>query len=357
MSDLVAKDESSLNISSLEPQEKEKALGIANGINIDDSQGIIQYGVSAQSKIAGFADTILSQVRNKDSGYVGEVLGDLVRKVKDLRIGELKSGGALGNLPIIGGLVNSFRKFISKYEKISVQIERVVQDLDRAKMDLLKDIALLDSLYQKNGEYLKELDIYIAAGQFKLQELKEQVLPQLQQKAQESDDPADAQKLQDFNQAFTRFEKKLHDLKLSRMVSIQTSPQIRLIQSNDQTLVEKIQSSIMTTIPLWKNQIVIAISLFRQKKALKLQREVSNTTNDLLSRNAEMLKQGSIDVAKESERGIVDMETLKKVNGDLIETIEETLRIQAEGKAKRVEAEKELAQLEGDLKTRLKTVQ
>ncbi|HEY9595650.1 MAG TPA: toxic anion resistance protein, partial [Spirochaetia bacterium] len=211
-------------------------------------------------------------------------------------------------------------------------------------------------LYEKNLDYLKELDIFIAAGQMKLAELREKTLVELQQRAETTKDPMDAQRLQDFNQFLDRFEKKLHDLKLSRMIAIQTAPQVRLIQGADQLLVEKIQSSLLSTIPLWKNQIVIAISIFRQKKAVELQKEVTKTTNELLARNAEMLKQGTAEVVRESERGIVEIETLQKVNGDLIATIEETLRIQAEGRAKRSAAEGELVKMEGELKERLTSI-
>jgi uncharacterized protein YaaN involved in tellurite resistance len=352
MSDLLQqKFEPIVDLKTLEPQELEKAKSIAKGIKLDDSQAVIQYGISAQTNISGFADTILEQIRTKDSGAAGDILTDLMVKVKDLNV------DGLGKWGIFGRIFNGIRKFIAKYEKLSVHIERITNELEKNRMALLKDITLLDNLFKKNSEYLKELDIFIAAGQVKLEEVYSTLLPELQKKAQETNDPLDAQALQDFNQATNRFEKKLHDLKLSRMISIQTSPQIRLIQGNDQALVEKIQGSILNTIPLWKSQLVIAISLFRQKKALQLQREVSNTTNEMMAKNSEMLKQGSVEVAKETERGIVDLETLKKVNTDLITTIDETLRIQAEGREKRKLAEQELVQMEGELKDRLKTVQ
>jgi uncharacterized protein YaaN involved in tellurite resistance len=223
-------------------------------------------------------------------------------------------------------------------------------------MTLLRDITMLDQLYEKNLEYLKDLDLFIAAGIMKLEELRAARLPELEAAAKASNDPADAQKLNDFNQFLVRFEKKLHDLKLSRMIAIQTAPQVRLIQNNDQALVEKIQSSILTTIPLWKNQIVIAISLLRQRKALGVQKAVTDATNELLTKNSEMLKAGSVAVAAETERGIVEIETLKKVNDDLISTIEETIRIQEDGKAKRAQAETELRQLESDLKNKLAAI-
>ncbi len=340
----------------LSPEEKARAKEIAASIDVKDTQAVLAFGSQAQSKIASFADTILNQVRAKDAGYVGQVLTDLVVAVKDVRVDSLNPNSALSKIPIIGGLIDAFKRFIARYEKLSVQIEKIIGELETARMNLLKDITLLDSLYKKNMEYLKELDIFIAAGMIRLDDLKLNVLPEMQAKAQASNDPLDAQKLQDFLQFMNRFEKKLHDLKLSRMVAIQTVPQIRLIQNNNQALVEKIQSSIMNTIPLWKNQIIIAITIFRQKKALDVQNEVTDATNDLLKKNSEMLKDSTVGVAKASERGIVDIETLKKVNGDLISTIEDVLRIQEEGKRKRAEAEVELVRMEQDLKQKLKDV-
>lgn len=345
-----------VDINKMPAEAQTKAAEIAKGINLEDSQSIIQYGVGAQTKISGFADTILQEIRNKDSGYVGETLAVLMGHIKNVDASGLqKDPGFFGKL--FGGIKAEINKFMTRYEKLSTQIDRTVQELEKQRMQLIKDITLLDTMYQKNSEYLKELDIYIAAGQMKLEQAKSELLPQLVKKAEETNDPADAQRVQDFNQFLARFEKKLYDMKLSRMISIQTGPQIRLIQNNDQTLVEKIQSSVINTIPLWKNQIIIAISLFRQKGALELQREVTNTTNDLLAKNSEMLKTGSIEVAKEGERGIVEIETLAKVNNDLISTIEETLKIQAEGKAKRAAAEAELGKMEEDLKARLKSIQ
>ncbi len=343
-----------LDMSKLTPEEKKKVDEISSQIDVNDSQAVIQYGVGAQAKISGFADNILSQIRAKDSGYVGEVLTDLMLKVKELDVDSLSSsGGFLEKIPIIGAIIDSAKKFIARYEKMSVHIEKIIDELTKARMNLLKDITLFDNLYEKNVEYLKELDLYILAGGLKLKEIQEKILPDLKAKADASKDPVDAQRYQDMNQLANRFEKKLHDLKLSRMISIQTSPQIRLIQNNNQVLVEKIQSSILNTIPLWKNQIIIAIGLFRQKKALAMQQEVSKTTNDLLRKNSEMLKDSTIEVARESEKGIVEIDTLKKVNADLISTLEETLKIQVEGRAKRQQAETELVQIENELKTKL----
>jgi uncharacterized protein YaaN involved in tellurite resistance len=344
-----------IDISKFDEEDQKKAREIANGIDITDSQAVIQYGVGTQAKIGNFADTILTEIRAKDTGYIGDTLTDLVSTVRQVDVGGLSlEDGALSRL--FGGIVRRIQKFMARYQKLSTHIDKIVSELDTARMNLLKDITMLDNLYEKNGEYLKELDILIAAGQVKVEQIRNEAIPALEKAAADSGDPLDAQRLQDTNQLLIRFEKKIHDMLLSRMISIQTSPQIRLIQGNNQTLVERIQSSILNTIPLWKNQIVIAISLFRQKKALEVQKEVTDTTNDLLSKNSEMLKQGSIDVAKESERGIVEIETLQKVNEDLISTIEATLRIQAEGRVKRQEAERELVKMEGELKTRLRNV-
>ena len=348
-----------IDISKLNPEQQAKAREIAGQFDIEDSQSVVTFGVGAQRDIAGFSDTVLTQVRSKDSGIVGETLTDLVVNIKDLQVGRLPSGGRLGALariPLLGSAFNAVRRFIAQYDRLSIQIERIIEELDKARMGLLKDITLLDAMYERNLQYLQNLDIYIAAGELKLKELLETVLPEMKRKAEASPDPVEAQKIQDFVQMINRFDKKIHDLKLSRMIAIQTAPQVRLIQNANQSLVEKIQSSILNTIPLWKNQIVIAITLFRQNKALRLQREISETTNELLQKNAALLKDNAAGAARESERGIVDIETLKKVNDDLIATIEETLKIQQEGRARRRQAEAELVKIERDLKDKLKTV-
>jgi uncharacterized protein YaaN involved in tellurite resistance len=342
-----------VDISKLTPEELSKVESIKSQINITDSQAIITYGVGAQREISNFSDNILNEVRTKDSGYVGNILSDLVFKIKDLHVDGLSSRSGISKIPIIGGIWDSARKFIARYEKLNVHIEKIVDELDKARMQMLRDITLLDAMYGKNLDYLKNLDLYIAAGQLKHKELESTVLVELKTKADESKEPEDVQKYNDFVQFLNRFDKKLYDLKLSRMIVIQTAPQIRLIQNGDQALVEKVQSSILNTIPLWKNQIVIAITLFRQKKSLELQKEVTKTTNDLLEKNSELLKDSSIEIAKESERGIVEIETLKKVNDNLITTIEETMRIQSEGKTKRQQAETELVKIENDLKSKL----
>ncbi len=345
--------EQELKVEELTPEEKKRVDEILSQFDINDSQGVIQYGVGAQSNISNFADSILSQVKAKDTGEVGSTLTDLMLTVKGLDVESLNEESFLSKIPLLGNLVSGAKKFVAQYQSIEHHIEEITDELTKSRMLLLKDVTLLDNLYDKNKEYLKELDFYILAGGIKLKELQEKTLPELKAAAEKSADTLDAQKVQDLTQMINRFEKKIYDLKLSRMVSIQTLPQVRLIQNNDQLLVEKIQSSILNTIPLWKNQVVIAISLFRQKKALKVQQEVNEATNDLLSKNADLLKDSSLQIARESEKGIVEIDTLKKVHENLISTIDETIKIQAEGRVKRQEAEVELNKIEDELKQKL----
>lgn len=345
-----------IDMNSLTEEQRQRVQEIIKDIDVTDSQFVLQYGMGAQNQIAGFADNVLNEVRAKDGGQVGEILTDLMIKVKEVDVDSVSGKGLKAKIPFIGGMMSSTKKFAARYQKLGTEIEKIVEELDKSRMSLLKDITLLDYMFDKNLEYLGSLNYYIIAGTLKLQELNEKVIPEMQQKVQSANDPIEAQKLNDMLQLANRFEKKIHDLKLSRMIALQTAPQIRLIQNNNQVLVEKIQSSILNTIPLWKNQIVIALSLYRQKKALEVQREVTETTNDLLRKNSEMLKESTIGIAKENERGIVDIETLKKVNGDLISTIEETLKIQQDGKEKRRQAEVELANIEKELKDKLVSI-
>lgn len=341
-------------VEALTPEERAKAEEIKNGIDLMDSQTAILYGVGAQRNLAEFSDNILANVRNKDTGYVGDLMGELVEKVRDVGVDEAE-GGVLDKLPFLRSAARAVRKLLARYEKIEVQIDRIQRDLEEARMQMLKDIAMFDGLYEKNLEYFRGLQVYIVAGEEKLRETREETLPRLRAEAQAKGDPMSAQVVRDFEDTVDRFEKKLHDLKLSKAIAIQTAPQIRLIQNNDKLLVDKIQTAILSTIPLWKGQIVIALGLARQQSALQMQRSVTDTTNELLQRNAELLKQNSLDVARESERGIVDLEALKKVNDDLISTIEETIQIQREGRAARQSAEAELAGIEQKLKDALLT--
>ena len=332
------------------PEELMRVDEIAGSIDIKDSQAIIEYGVGAQSDIADFSDTVLDQVRSKDAGFAGEALNELMVNVKEVDVESLSNANANG---LFRRFSRKVKKFIGRYNKLSFQIDSIVEKLESTRDTLFRDVELLDQLFDKNYDYLKELDIYIAAGDKKITELKETVLPALRAEAEGSQDAVKAQELRDMQSLVGRFEKRVHDLRLSRMVAIQSMPQIRLVQNNDQVLVERIQSSILNTIPLWKSQIVIAITLFRQKAALKVQKDVTDTTNELLKKNSEMLKMGTIETAKEAERGIVEIETLQQVNTDLIETITESLRIQEEGRIARANAEKELNVLESELKQKL----
>ena len=337
----------------LTPVDLQRVAEISAAVDVRDSQAVLAYGLPAQSRIANFADSLLGDVRNKDAGSGGEALTDLLKKVRELDVDALSAGSGKAKIPILGRFANSFERFSARYQKVATSIERITDSLERSRMALLKDMTVLDKMYELNLDYLKQLDVFIAAGEQALRELHATKIPALEAEAAASSDIMVAQRLADLQQAATRFERRLHDLKLTRMIAIQTAPQIRLIQSNDQNLVEKIQSSILTTIPLWKNQIVIAISLYRQQKAVELQKQVTDTTNELLAKNAELLRDGSAKVGREVERGIVDVETLQKVNADLVATLEETIRIQEEGRAKRFEAEGEIGRLQVELRQKL----
>ncbi len=339
-------------IETLSPEELAKVNSIKDNIDLMDSSTPLSFGAPAQKEIAQFSDSILSKVRSKDAGEVGVLLNELVGKVKGFDVTK-KSGSFLSNIPIIGKLANKAEDVMNSYDKLSVQVDKIQAGLENSKVKMMEDVVMFDTLYQKNLEYFKQLQLYIRAGEEKLDEIRNVTLPKLRSQATASGDPMAVQVVNDFEQSVDRFEKKIHDLKLSKTLAIQTAPQIRLIQNNDRVLIDRVQSAIYHTIPLWKNQMVIALGLTRQKETIELQRMVSDATNDLLRRNAEMLKQNSIDTAKANERGIVDIDTVKKVNEDLIATIQETLRIQAEGRQKRQAAEKELVAIEGRLKDTL----
>lgn len=338
-------------VETLTPEEQRKVAEIKDGINLMESSTALTFGAPAQKEIAAFSDSILSKVRTKDSGQVGELLNDLVGKVRAFDTTEKKS--FLSRLPIIGSMMNKAEEMKDGYEKLSTQVERIQMGLEKSKVQMLEDVAMFDGLYEKNLTYFKELQLYIRAGEEKVEEMRNVTLPKLKSQASASNDPMAVQVVADFEESVNRFEKKVHDLKISRTLAIQTAPQIRLIQNNDKVLIERVQTAIYNTIPLWKNQMVIALGLSRQGDVLALQRAVSDTTNELLRRNAEMLKQNTIETARENERGIVDIETVRKVNEDLISTLEETVRIQEEGRAKRAAAEKELIAIEDRLKTAL----
>ena len=341
-------------VEELTPAERAEVDKIKEGLDLTDSAAIIDFGTTAQKNIADFSDSILSNVRTKDSGYVGELLGELLTNVKSF---EPKSseGGFLKKLPLVGSFVGKAQTVMQGYEKVSVQVEKVKTSLQKARMLMMKDVSMLDSLFTKNLEYFKTLELYIRAGEEKLQEMREVTLPKLRAQAAASSDPMAAQVVSDFESAVERFEKKVRDLKISKTISIQTAPQIRLIQNNDKVLIDRVQSAIYNAIPLWKNQMVIALGLTNQRKVLSMQHSVNEMTNDLLKKNAEMLKVGTIETTKENERSIVDIETVRKVNDDLVTTIETTLKIQQEGREKRRAAEAELVALEGRLKKALES--
>ena len=329
----------------LTPEERRQADELKEQIDIRDSQMLMQYGSGARQNIAEFSGNILNNIRAKDTGYIGELMTDLVTNVQDLNFDSLeKDSGILG---IFRKAEAKVKKFLSQYEKLEVQVDRIEGKLEEARMEMLKDIGMFDSLYQ--------LQIYITAGDEKIKELREQTIPSLRAEAEKSGDPMHAQLVRDFEDTVTQFEKKVHDLKTSKTIAIQTAPQIRLIQNNDKLLADKIQTAIQETIPLWKSQMVMALGLYRQQETLKLQRDVTDTTNALLLKNSEILKQNTIDVAKESERGIVDIETLKKANENLISTMNEAVRIQKEGHDKRMAAEQELIKIENEIRQALLT--
>ena len=345
------KIEKSLNYDELSESEKKAVDEFITKIDVMDQNLVLQYGAKAQNKISAFSDNILEDVKTKDIGDTGELLANLVGEIKSFNssIGTSKKG--------IFKLFNSAKKEIStiiaKYNKIEKNVDTIENSLEKNKVTLLKDLALFDTMYDKNLEYFKEISLYIIAGERKLEELKNKTLPAAKAKFEETHEQLDAQKIQDLENQINRFEKKIYDLKTTRIISIQMAPQIRLLQNNDAELVEKIQSSITNTIPLWKNQMVLALGINNSKKALESQQAVSNLTNDMLKKNSETLKQGSIEIAEEAEKAIIDIETLKKTNQDLIETIDNVIKIHEEGHAKRMEAEAELENIEKELKSKL----
>lgn len=345
------KIEKSLNYDELTEEEKRAVDEFNEKIDVFDSTQILQYGAPAQSKISEFSDSILEGVKTKNTGDVGELLADLVGQIKSFDASI--DGNNKGLFKIFSNVKKEINTLIAKYSKIETNINTIEKGLDKNKIQLLKDISTFDEMYDKNLEYFKEISLYIIAGERKLDELRNVVLPELKKKAEETGEQLDVQKVQDMEAQINRFEKKIYDLKTTRIISIQMAPQIRLLQNNDAELVEKIQSSITNTIPLWKNQMVLALGINNAKKSLKEQQAVSNLTNEMLKKNSEKLKQGTIDIAKESERAIVDIETLKKTNKDLIETLDTVIKIHEDGRAKRAETEVELQNIEKELKEKI----
>ena len=347
------KIEKSLNYDELSKEEKEAIEEFNSKLDINDAAQILQYGVAAQEKISKFSDSILEDVKTKNTGEVGDLLADLVSQIKSFD----KDISGTSKKNFISKLFSSAKKefdyIVAKYSKIEKNIDTIEGGLEKDKVQMLKDITVFDTMYEKNLEYFKEISLYIIAGDKKLEELRTVELPKLKEAAEKNGDQIDVQKVNDMEALINRFEKKIYDLKTTRIISIQMAPQIRLLQNNEAELVEKIQSSITNTIPLWKNQMVLALGINNAKNALKSQQAVSKLTNEMLVKNSETLKQGSIDIARESERAIVDIETLQKTNQDLIETLDSVIAIHEEGRAKRKEAEATLEDIEKELKAKM----
>jgi len=348
----VKKDEATtgLDMNQLSEDEKKAVLDFSGKIDITDTNSVLTYGAASQKNIAGFSESTLNSVRTKDMGEVGNMLTELVVQLKGFSDDDNEKKGFLGMKKKVQNKIATMK---SEYDKVSVNVDKIADMLEKHQYTLLKDAAMLDKMYEVNQAYFKELTMYILAGKHKLAECTEIALPELRKKAAESGLPEDAQAANDYANMINRFEKKLHDLELTRMISIQMAPQIRLVQNNDTLMVEKIQTSIVNTIPLWKSQMVLALGMHHSQQAMDAQRQVTNMTNELLTKNAEKLKMGTIEIAKESERGVVDIETLVSTNQRLIETLEEVRTIQTEGSQRRKAAEVELGRIEGELKQKL----
>ncbi len=333
----------------LTPEELKMVDEFTDKIDLHNSQAILQYGVGTQKKMADFSENALKNVRTKDMGEVGDMLSGLVVELKSFEVSE-EDKGLFG---IFKKSANRITSLKAKYDKTEANVNSVCEALEKHQVTLMKDVALLDKMYEANLAYFKELSMYIIAGKKKLAQVREGELAEAKERAMQSNLPEDAQAAKDIEAMCDRFEKKLHDLELTRMISIQTAPQIRLVQNNDTMMAEKIQSTIVNTIPLWKSQMVLALGIEHSNQAAKAQREVTDVTNELLKKNADLLKTASVETAKESERGIVDMETLRHTNETLISTFDEVMQIQADGRAKRQEAEAEMQRLENELKNKL----
>ena len=343
-----------LDISSLSPAEQAAVHEFSQQIDVLNTEQVMNYGAAAQKNISEFSDAALNSVRTKDLGEVGDKLSDLVVELQGMNFKAEEKKGLKG-LFKKGG--QSIAQLKAQYDKAEVNVDKIVEALESHEITLMKDITLMDKMYERNEEYMKELTMYILAGKLRIEQLRNEELPKYQEKARVSGLPEDAQAANDFANMIGRFEKKIHDLELTRTISIQMSPQIRMVQNNDTLMMEKIRSSINNTIPLWKNQMVLALSLYHSDQAMKAQREVTNMTNQLLEANAQALHQGSVAIAEESERGIVDLETLQKTNQELINTLDEVKKIQDDGRARRIHAEEELARIENELKEKLLSMQ
>ena len=336
------------DLSMLSEAEQQAVLAFSKQIDLTDTAQVLQYGAAAQKNIADFSETALSKVQTRDLGEIGDMVTSLVVELKGMDEPEKK--GTAGLFP---QAQVSAQEMKTKYSKAEANIDKIAAELDKHKLTLMKDVAVMDQMYEKNLAYFKELTMYILAGKQKLADERATTLVSLREKAQTSGLAEDAQAANDFENKCERFEKKLHDLELTRVISLQTAPQIRMIQNNDTLMMEKIQTSIMNTIPLWKNQMVLTLGIQDSQRAMEAQRKVTDMTNQLLQKNADMLKMATVETAREAERGIVDIETLKHTNESLISTLDEVLQIQTEGAQKRQEAEQELRRIEGELKQKL----
>ena len=337
------------DMSMLSEAEQKAVLSFAEQIDLTDANQVIQYGSAAQKNIADFSETALEKVKTKDLGELGDMISSLLVELKSCDETEKKKGLA----GLFQKAESSAQAMRAKYSTAEANVDRISGELEKHQVRLMKDVAVMDQMYEKNLEYFKELTMYILAGRKKLETERATTLAALRDKAAKSGLAEDAQAANDFENKCLRFEKKLHDLELTRVISLQTAPQIRMIQNNDSMMIEKIQTSIMNTIPLWKNQMVLSLGIENSRRAMEAQRKVTDMTNELLTKNADMLKMATVETARESERGIVDIETLKHTNQSLIETLDEVLTIQTEGAKKRQEAEVELRRIEGELKQKL----
>jgi uncharacterized protein YaaN involved in tellurite resistance len=347
--DVQAKLASDLD-SALTPQERKAVDEFSARIDLSNPQHVMLYGADAQKKISNFADTILAEVRNIDAGDVGDSLTKLISELKSFESSAEKPRG-------LRALFSNAQKHIAmvqaRFDDVAGNVSNIAGTLEGHQVQLLKDVSMFNHLYDMNLEYFRELSMYIIAGEKRLKDVREKDVARLKQKATQTGDTMDAQKASDLEQAADRFEKKLHDLKLTRQISLQMAPQIRLLQNNNSLLIERIQSTLVNTLPLWKNQMVLALGMEHSRQAMQAQRAVTDMTNELLKKNAETLKQGTIETATEAERGIIDIETLVQTNKSLIDTMNEVVRIQTEGRQKRAEAEKTLRRMEDELKQRL----
>lgn len=346
----VSAQEDALNFDNLSAQEQAAVLAFVERIDIRNSETVLKYGNAAQMKISQFSDKILEDVKTKETGAISDMLTNLVAELKGFDVDEGKKGGFFGLFKKAG---NNVVQLKARYDKVEENVMEIVSALQGHQKQLISDATMLDELYKQNEQYYHELTLYIIAGELKLRRLREEELPPLLAKAQETADPADAQAASDFSQLIERFDKRIHDLKLTRMVSVQMGPQIRLMQQNDNVLAERIQSTIANTIPLWKSQMVISLGMQHAEEALKAQKSVTDMTNDLLRSNAERLKMGTIETAKEAERGVIDLDSIRLANTSLIETLTEVQKIQREGAQKRAEASIELGRLEKQLRDKV----